>query len=64
MLMNTMMEGFARMNAWLESVDTWRGDLDIWRGNVDARLKSMEDFHYGRRIDETGPSGGDDTMEP
>lgn len=59
MLMQTMTEGFARINAWQDSIDTWRGEVDMWRGNVDARLKSMEDFQYGRRFDGSGPSGGD-----
>lgn len=62
--MHTIVEGFARINAWQESVDAWRGDVDAWRGNVDARLKSIEDFHYGRRNDEMGPSGGEGAMEP
>lgn len=58
MIMNTLVQGFAR-------IDAWREEVDVWRGIVDSRLQSMEEFHYGRRFDGFGPSkGGDDSMEP
>lgn len=58
MIMNTMVQRFDR-------IDAWREEVDIWRGIVYSRLQSMEDLHYGRRFDGSGPSNrGDDSMDP